>query len=156
VKFRGIEYFPRSSDANQYQFTPAGQENLNTFRDMLTVVLDPRAQDAAGLTQYANQLVATYKQNKGVIVRTVAVPATAQKPGEYFVAAMLPGPNVMEFAAARLILVGKEGAAVVYSHRYYGDTDADSLGHWVQSYGPDVETELLKFDAARMVSSVKR
>jgi hypothetical protein len=69
---------------------------------------------------------------------------------------MLPGNDVMEFAATPFVLVDNQGVGVIFSHRAYGATDADTLGHWVQKYGADVEQQLMRFDAPQMVSSVKK
>jgi hypothetical protein len=41
IKFRGTEYILRSSQGNGYEFTPAGQEDLATFADSLTLDLYP-------------------------------------------------------------------------------------------------------------------
>jgi hypothetical protein len=155
VTFRGTEYFLRSSQGNEYDFTPQGQEDLHTFTDMLALDLYPAAHDQEALATITSRVQAIAQGAKATILRTISVSASGQQPGQHFVAAVLPTPHGVDFDAARFVLVENQGVGVFYTHRSYGDTAAGTTSAWVTKNAADVEQQLLQFDAAHMVSSVK-
>ncbi len=155
VTFRGVQYTLRWNEGTQYEFTPAGQEDLNAWTDMLTLNLYPKATTGEGLAGVANGVLGNYKGASGKIVRTNSVPATPTTPAEHFIAAVLPDPKFLEFAAARFVLIGKDAGSVVYSHRVYGSAAGNPMSAWMGSNGPDIEKDLMAFDVSRMMSSVK-
>jgi hypothetical protein len=101
VTFRGTEYFLRTSQGNQYEFTPAGQEDQATFTEELTLNLYPAAHDQNALATITSRVRDIAVQAKGTIVRTTSVPASGQQPGEHYVAAVLPTSHGADFDAAR-------------------------------------------------------
>src|SRR5262249_10178185 len=105
VTFRGLEYTLRWSEGTQYEFTPAGQEDLNAWTEMLTLNLYPKATTGEGLAGVANSVLGNYQGANGKIVRTNSVPATPQTPAEHFIAAVLPNQKFLEFAAVRFVLI---------------------------------------------------
>jgi hypothetical protein len=54
VTFRGVEYTLRLSQGTQHEFTPAGQEDLDSWTDMLTLNLYPEATTGEVLAGVAN------------------------------------------------------------------------------------------------------
>jgi hypothetical protein len=155
VAFRGVEYTFRWSGGTQYEFTPAGQEKLDAWTDMLTLNLYPTATTGEALAGVANSVLGRYQGTGGKIVRTNSVPATPQVPAEHFIAAVLPDPKFLEFAAARFVLIGKEAAGMVYSYRVYGTAAGQPMSAWMGTNGPDVEKGLMAIDVGRVMTAVK-
>jgi hypothetical protein len=155
VTFRGTEYLLRSSQGNVSDFTPAGQEDLSAFTDMLELNSYPSAHDQEALATITSRVQAIAQGAKATILRTISVPASGQQPGEHFFAAVLPTPHGVDFDAARFVLVDKQAVGVFYTHRSYGESAAGTTSAWVTKNAADVEQQLLQFDASRMVSSVK-
>lgn len=155
VRFRGVDYTLRWHEGTQYEFTPAGQEDLGAWTDMLTLNLYPKATSGEDLAGVANGVLGNYQGINGKIVRTNSVPATPKTPAEHFIAAVLPNPKFLEFAAARFVLIGKDAGSVVYSHRVYGAAAGQPMSAWMGSNGPDIEKDMMAFDIARMMNTVK-
>lgn len=154
LSFRGTTYTQRWSQGSQYEFTPSGQEDLNAWTDMITVILYPSATDGDGLAGVANNVLGLYQKNNGKILRTNSVPATAQKPAEHFIAAVLPDPKLLEFVAARFFLSGKTAAGIVYSHRVYGAAAGNPMSEWLGPNGPEIESKLMALETAPVLKAV--
>ena len=155
VTFRGTEYLLRSSQGNGYDFTPRGQEDLSTFTDMLTLNLYPAAHDQEALATITSRVQAIAQGAKSTILRTISVSASGQQPGQHFLAAVMPTPHGVDFDAIRFVLVDNQGVGVFYTHRSYGDSAAATTNAWVTKNAADVEQQLLRFDASRMVAATK-
>jgi hypothetical protein len=155
VTFRGTEYFLRTSEGHEYSFTPAGQEALETFTDMLALNLYPAAHDQEALATITSRVAAIAQTAKATVLRTISVPASGQQPGQHFIAAIRPTPHGADFDAARFVLVDNGGVGVFYTHRAYGNTAAATTSAWATKNAADVEQQLLHFDASNMVSAVK-
>lgn len=155
VTFRGAAYTLRWSQGTQYEFTPSGQEDLDAWTDMLTLNLYPKATTGEDLAGVANGVLGNYQGINGKIVRTNSVPATPKTPAEHFIAAVLPSPKFLEFAAARFVLIGKDAGSVVYSHRVYGAAAGQPMSAWLASNGPDIENSLMAFDVGGMMTAAK-
>src|SRR5262249_1880737 len=121
----------------------------------LTLNLYPKATTGEALAGVANSVLSNYQGTGGKVVRTNSVPATPQTPAEHFIAAVLSNPKFLEFAAARFVLIGKDAASVVYSHRVYGSATGPGMSAWMGTNGPDVEKSLMAFDVGHMMSAVK-
>jgi hypothetical protein len=153
LTFRGTEYLLRSSQGNTSDFTPAGQEDLSTFTDMLELNLYPAAHDQEALATITSRTQAIAQGAKATMVRT-ATPA-GQQPGEHFFALVLPTAHGVDFDAVRFVLVDNQAVGVFYTHRSYGQSAAASTSAWVTKNAADVEQQLLHFDASRMVAAAK-
>src|SRR5688500_17408060 len=79
----GVAYFHRFTAGDQHEYTPAGQEDLDAWTDMLTVNVYPKVRDGEALAAAANAVLETYKANKAVILKTDSVPRTSTKPAEH-------------------------------------------------------------------------
>ena len=118
--FANVQYFHRYTLNDQNEYTPAGQEDLKAWADMMTINYYRKAKDGDALAATANAVLETYKANKGVIVNTQSVPRTKDKPAEHLLVAVLGRPEFLEAVFARFILQNGVGVAVIYSHRIYG------------------------------------
>jgi len=155
VTFRGTEYLLRSSQGNTYDFTPPGQEDLSAFTDMLELNLYPAAHDQEALATITSRVRAIAQGAKATILPPISVSAPGQQPADHFLAAVLPTPHGVDFDAIHFVLVDNQGYGVFYTHRSYGESAAGKTSEWVTKNAADVEQQLLRFDASRMVSSVK-
>src|SRR5262249_29558133 len=65
--FKGLTYFDRWSENNQYEFTPQGQEDLDKWTDMVTINIYPDARDGDALAGKANAVLENYKSHNGMV-----------------------------------------------------------------------------------------
>src|ERR1700754_2121411 len=85
LTFDGVTYTQRWSQGNQQEYTPAGQENLSSWNDMVTLIRYPGAKTREQTAAVANNLLAIYKQNNAQVLKVDAVPATPDKPAAYLI-----------------------------------------------------------------------
>ena len=153
--FGGTEWQHRWSKDGQNEFTPNGQEDLATWRDMVTVNLDEAVRSGDQLADLANRVLGTYRDN-GRILRTDSKPRTPQREAEHMVAAAFVTPAFGEAAFARIVLVSGIGCVVVRSHRIHGEQSAPRLSEWLRANGPTIERDLMAWDAIPAPAALKR
>ena len=144
--FHQVEYFARWSSATQHEFTPAKQEDLEHWTDMITINDYPGVDDGDRMAGVANTVLEQYKSAGGKVVRTNSVPATSVKPAEHFIAVMFGRPDFAEAAFARFVIVDGKAHSLVYSHRFYGDKAGDELGEWLKANGEKTEEALMSWN----------
>jgi hypothetical protein len=144
--FRQVEYFHRWSQANQHEFTPAKQEDLEHWTEMITINGYPGVDEGEKMAGTANAVLGNYRIHKGKILRTNSVPATAERPAEHFISVLFTRPDFAEAAFARFKLVDGKGYSFVYSHRVYGDKAADEMNEWVKANGERIEKALMDWN----------
>jgi hypothetical protein len=142
LSFGGQRYWHRFSAGGQHEFTPEGQSNLTTWRDMVTLNVHESVRNGDQLADLANGVLANYRR-AGRVIRTASKPRTEARPAEHLIVALLPAPDLVEAVLARVVLVDGVGVVVVHSHRAYGARAADSAGDWLAANGPAVETTLM-------------
>ncbi|KFN49799.1 hypothetical protein [Arenimonas composti] len=148
----GVDYAHRWSGAqNQHEFTPAGQDDLEAWRDMVTVIRHPQARDGEGLAAVANTVLGNYQAAGAAILRTSSVPATPEAPAQHFVAAAFYRPDFAEAAFARFVIIDGVGTVIVRGHREYGDEAAPRLQSWITENGEAVERALMALDGVPQV-----
>jgi len=146
--FKGVEYFHRWSKDEQHEFTPAKQEDLEHWSDMITINGYPDVEDGDELAEAANVVVGNYERAGAKILRTTSVPRTAARPAEHFVSAFFTRPDFAEAAFARFKIVDGTGHSFVYSHRVYGEKAGDEMKAWLSANGAAVEKALMEWEAA--------
>jgi hypothetical protein len=144
--FRGVEYFHRWSQGTQHEFTPAKQEDLEHWTDMITINGYPGVNDGEKMAGTANAVLGNYKSHKGKILRTNSVPETDEKPAEHFISVLFAQPSFSEAAFARFKLVDGKGYSFVYSHRFYGEKAGEQISAWLETNGKKVEEALMDWD----------
>jgi len=145
--FGTASYLHRFTQGNQHEYTPAGQEDLNAWTDMVTLLVYPAVKDGEGLAATASAVLDNYKANKAVVVRTDSVPRTKDKPAEHLMVVIFGRPEFIEIAFSRFRLHNGVGSAIVYSHRIYGKTVGDAMNAWMQQNAPATEKTLMTWDA---------
>lgn len=144
--FQEVEYLHRWSGGTQHEFTPAKQEDLDHWADMITINNYPNARDGEELANAANTVLGNYQRHGGKILKTSSVPATADRPAEHFIAVLFSQAGFAEAAFARFKIVDGKGRSFVYSHRVYGGTATEELTAWVKANGDKTEKALLDWD----------
>jgi len=144
--FRNVSYFYRWSQADQTEFTPEKQEDLNKWSDMITVNAYPDVRDGEQLAAAANAVLENYKSHQGIVLKTRSVPRSADRAAEHFIAVTFSRPGFIEVAFARFKLVDGKGCSFVYSHRVYGEKIGDQMKAWLSANGGAVETALMEWD----------
>ena len=144
--FRDVSYFYRWSKNDQTEFTPEKQEDLNKWSDMITVNAYPDVRDGEQLAAAANAVLENYKSHQGIVLKTRAVPRSADRAAEHFIAVKFTRPGFIEVALARFKLVDGKGCSFVYSHRVYGEKIGEQMKTWLSTDGNEVETALTEWD----------
>jgi hypothetical protein len=144
--FRQVEYFHRWSQANQHEFTPAKQEDLEHWTDMMTVNGYPDVHDGEELASTANAVLGNYKRHDARVLKTSSVPQTADRAAEHFIAVLFTQPDFVEIAFARFKLTNDKGHSFVYSHRIYGEKVSAEANAWLKANGDEVEKALMEWD----------
>lgn len=142
-----VKYFHRYTTADQHEYTPIGQEDLNAWTDMVTIHLYRKAKDGQALAATANAVLENYKANKALVVKTDSIPMTQDKPAEHLIVVIFGRPEFIEVAFARFRMHDGLGTAVIYSHRIYGKKVGDQMSAWLEKNGPALERNLMKWDA---------
>jgi hypothetical protein len=143
ITLAGVKFLHRWTKDDQMEFTPAGQEDLQRWTDMVTLNRYRDARDGEGLAATANAVLGTYKANGAIVVRTDSVPRTNEHPAEYLMVVLFPRPEFIEAAFARFKIVDGTGASAVYSHREYGNGMEDRMRAWLEANGPAMEDALM-------------
>src|ERR1044072_7350555 len=112
--FQRVDYFPRWSKGTQHEFTPAKQEDLEHWTDMVTINDYPDVGDGEKMAEAANAVLGNYKRANGKVLKTSSVPASDEKPAEHFIAVGFTRPGFAEAAFARFKLVDGDGHSFVY------------------------------------------
>jgi hypothetical protein len=149
------KYFHRATINDQHEYTPAGQEDLNAWKDMVTIHYYRKATDGDALAGVANAVLQNYQAAKGIVVKTDSVPRTKDKPAEHLVVVILGRPEFIEAAFARFRMHDGVGSAVIYSHRIYGSKIGNDMSAWLEKNGPDMEQTLMKWDAMPKLQAPK-
>jgi hypothetical protein len=144
--FRGADYFHRWSKGDQHEFTPAEQEDLDKWADMITVNAYPHVHDGDSLAAAANAVLENYKSSQAKVLKTDSVPRSPDRPAEHLIAAVFGRPEFIEAAFARFKLVDGKGYSFVYSHRIYGKKSGDPMSEWLSANGPEVEEALMEWE----------
>lgn len=142
----GVEYFHRFSNDNLHEYTPAGQDDLMAWKDMVTINIYPQAKDEAALAQTAEAVLNIYKENRAQILTKDYVPRLKDKPAEHLIVAGFGRPEFIEVTFARFKIHDSVGRAVIYSRRVYGKKNADEMNAWLEKNGMATEKALMKWD----------
>jgi hypothetical protein len=144
--FQHVDYFHRWSGGTQHEFTPAKQEDLDHWTEMITINAYPSVDDGEKMADAANKVLGNYKSHAGKILKTSSVPATEKRTAEHFVAVLFTRPGFAEAAFARFKLVDGIGHSFVFSHRIYGEKAADEMTAWIKANGEKTENALFDWD----------
>jgi hypothetical protein len=147
-EFSNVKYFHRYAKGDMHEYTPAGQDDLKHWTDMVTLHAYRNASDGDALAATANAVLQNYKANKAMILKTSSVPRTNDKPAEHLIAALFPRPEFIEAVFARFRMHDGIGSSVVYSHRIYGAKAGDAMSAWLKKNGPTIEKNLMSWNAA--------
>ncbi len=154
--FAGESYFHRWSKNDQHEFTPAGQEDLGKWTEMVTVNVYRAARDGDALATQANAVLENYKSHGARVLRTDSVPRTPERPAEHFIAVLFGRPQFIEVAFARFRITDGTGCSIVYSHRIYGGKAGDEASEWLKANGPKLEKALMGWNAVPSPASLSR
>lgn len=106
-----------------HEYTPAGQEDLKAWTDMLTILFYQDIKGPEGLAGSANVVLNLYKQNGAQIIGTTSMPKTDDAPAEHLIIAAFSMDEHAEAVFAKFKLVGDTSAAAILSHRISGNKE---------------------------------
>jgi hypothetical protein len=142
-----VKYYHRFTKEDQHEYTPAGQDDLEAWKDMVTIHYYRKAKDGDALAAVANAVLKNYKAANARIVKTDSVPKSKDKPAEHLIVAVFSRPEFFEASFARFRMHDGVGTAVIYSHRIYGKKIGNEMNAWLEKNGADTEKTLMKWDA---------
>ena len=140
----GLEYVHRTSMNGRYDFTPASQPGMDSWRDRVTIVVRENVTSDDQLSGIAGNLFETVS-DLGEVVRTESAANPRTHETEHFFAAKLQGKGFTQVSFARLALVEGKGMVVVYSHRSYGEHSVEASTGWMDRNGKAIEGELMSW-----------
>jgi hypothetical protein len=143
--FDGVEYFHRWSQADQHEFTPAKQKDLDRWVDMVTINGYPAVNDAKKLADAANAVLGNYQTHGADVLKTDSVSRTMERPAAHFISALFSRPAFAEAAFARFALVDGKGYSFVYSHRIYGAEAKKQMETWIAAKANATEKVLMEW-----------
>jgi len=153
--FNNVDYFHRWSEKNQHEFTPAKQEDLKKWSEMMTVNFYRDVHDGDQLASIANAVLENYKNHKAMVLRTNSIPRTPERPAEHFIAVVFGQKDFIELAFARFKLVSGVGCSCVFSHRIYGEKVGDQASAWLKTNAPATEKALMEWNSIPSPDSLK-
>lgn len=156
LNFNQTAYVHRWSQNDQHEFTPPGQDDLQKWTDMLTINFYSQVTAGDGLALVANQVLENYKSQKGIVLRTVSVPRTIDKPAEHLIVVVFGRPTFLEAVQARFKLVNGKGVAIIYSHRVYGKEVGPEMSTWLKDQGPSIEKALMAWEFPASLGSLQK
>jgi hypothetical protein len=154
LTFQGKAYLHRWSHGSQHEFTPRGEEDLQAWTNMITVIAVDGPSTGEQLAELANKVVERYKAT-GTILRTDSTPATKERPAEHFAAVMFGQPTFLEAAFARIRLVDGGAVIVVYGRRIYGNAAGGAMSGWLEKNAVATETALRTWTGIPTIASLK-
>lgn len=146
--FNGVPYFHRWSKDTQHEFTPAKQEDLEKWADMMTVNVYSQVKDGDALAGIANAVLEGYQKHGAKVLNTNSVPRTPLRPAEHLIVVVFGRPTFIEVAFARFKILDGTGVSLVYSHRLYGEKIGDQMSAWLKEHGPETEKALMEWNGA--------
>jgi len=152
--FDGTPYVHRWSQKGQNEFTPPAQADLAKWQDMVTVQLYDKVHTADQLAFIANAVLVAY-QKAGLIIRTNSLAATAARPAEHMVVAVLDDKGLREMVFARFRLVPEGGEALIYSHRVYGPKPDDTASAWFRENDLPLEKAMMMWTDIPSVAALR-
>jgi hypothetical protein len=154
--FADTKYFHRWSKDGQHEFTPAGQEDLEKWTDMVTIWQYPDVKDGEALAKQSNAVLDRYKTHGGFVLRTNSVPRTKDKPAEHYTEIGFTRPTFREIDFARFKIHDGMGAAIVYSHRIYGDDAREKMQIWTaKNFFGGPEKSLMQWNEMPKLDTLK-
>ena len=144
--FAGTSYFHRYTTGEQHEHTPAGQEDLKAWTDMVTLHYYRNAKDGDALAAVANSVLGNYTAHKAKVIRTDSIPRTKDRPAEHLIVVAFGRPEFIEIAFSRFRMHQGIGTSVIYSRRVYGKGVGNQMSEWLKQNGAAIEKTLLSWD----------
>lgn len=154
LTFNGTDFHHRWSKSGQHEFTPAGQEDLSRWQDMITLIVKSEVRTAEQLAGLANALLANFERS-GKILVTDSRPMTADEPAEHLIVAMLPGDTFIEVVFARTVLVDETGMFYLYARRIYGPDVSEDGSAWINDNASSVASAWTQWRGAPSLPELK-
>jgi len=136
--FKKVEYFLRHSKDVLQEYTPAGQEDLGEWTDMVSIITYRGVTDAATLGRAAEELRSRYQSAGGMMIKSVMLNPKPNRPAEYLIVVAFGEQKFVEVTFARLWLYHGVGVCAVYSRRARGPHFVDEINAWLEQHGAEV------------------
>ncbi|MEK7628673.1 MAG: hypothetical protein AAB421_04645 [Patescibacteria group bacterium] len=150
VVFRDVTYFHRYHVSGLFEFTPAGEENLETWKHMISIIENLQATTPATADAFALSVRDKYVSTGGTIVVDNLTPASGNTPARRTMVAAFPimtkdSGVYWEVIFTTISLTGGRAVAVVYSERIRSSRGAEDLNEFFGAYGGVLLAEVEAF-----------
>lgn len=142
--FQGTEYQHRWSKQGRHEFTPKGQDNLEQWRNMLTINVQNSITSAEQLARVADNTLSLYEE-QGYVLNAESQPQATNNVLDHFVAGVFVQPTFVEAAFTRFTMREGVGVVIDYSQRFYGEGAQDELLAWIEAKGNKAEEDLMSW-----------
>lgn len=124
-----------TGDGGLAEYTPEGQDDLNRYSEMISLAPTPAELAPAGMAGYARAMADFVREGRnGDVLSQDCVPEAADHAAECTMLVAYAGREATELAFTRLVAVGSTNvAALVLSHREYGDASPALAKAWLAS-----------------------
>lgn len=156
ITFNGVEYFHRSSEDEQHNFSPHGQDDLRHATEIFTLFDYADVVDSAGVAKYATDTVEFYKGRGGRVVTHITLPRTAEKPAEHLITVILESGENVDAMFLRFTMAGGIGIAPVYTRHIHGQSAEKAMSEWMEKNGAATEKALLSWEIIPLPAAVKK
>lgn len=146
VMFRGRVFVHRRTVERRQEYTPAGQDDLTTWTDMVTVTEHPAVRDGGGVAALANAVLGSYQRRGVAVIATDVVPPTAERAAAYFACVALRTETFTDVVFSRFALMGGQGRVVTHAHRVRGDDVAAAVTTWLDGNGAAVHEAIMAWE----------
>ena len=151
IGFSEKQFEFRDSKNGTHSFTPAGQEDLSTWQEMISFIYADYVKVTSDLQALANNLLESYS-SKGKVMKAVAGPDTSN-PEWFIIASVISGSDAAEAIMTKVSIENSVGVVMVYSRRFYGNDKGSELVSWFQANGRRLEANLISFQNTPLKSN---
>ncbi|HEY4560337.1 MAG TPA: hypothetical protein VIG54_06325 [Lysobacter sp.] len=130
-----MTYVHRYSDGGLHEYTPEGQDDLDRFADMLTLLPTPEDLRAADLESYSIHMAAVHTRRGGEVLSRECEAATPVHVADCTLLIRFAKAGHVELAVDKQMATKRGLVAMALAHREYGEGAAGRAVAWTQGEG---------------------
>lgn len=132
LRIGALTYEHRGSDGDLHEFTPAGQDDLERYAEMVTLPPSPaRGEDE--LERYTDEKAEVARRRGGDVLSNRCEPATPTHVADCTLLVVYAQADHVELAVAKHMAVAGTIVPVLFAHREYGDGADARAEAWIAS-----------------------
>lgn len=133
LQIGGTPYHHRYSEGALHEYTPAGQDDLDRYSDLVTLLPSPEGMTSTDLERFTAGMVDVHRSRGGDVLSRACEAAAATHAAQCTVMVMFVHSTYVEAAVARHMAMRDGIGAVSFSHREYGPDARRRVVAWIDS-----------------------